>query len=199
MGEFRANFRGRLSGDIWQYGMVFQSDEDIEGLASRLASQKTSMLTATLRGHMATTTVYDDVYVSELATGTGAVLNTAQAPIGVAGTVASGSLPPQCSIAVGILPVTGTARGRFYLPPFTPATLSPTGRFSSAIQTQWADALQGFFSALGGATSPARLGIWRVGPQSFFAARGIQIGDVFDTQRRRRNKLIETRLDRMVL
>jgi hypothetical protein len=199
MAFFRTNYRGRLPGDIWQFGFVMQSDEGIDGLADRMGSQMVSTLTATIRGYFGTGVVFDDVYVSEIAEGSGTVLNTAVQAVNVAGTVGSAVLPPQTSVAVSILPLAGTQRGRFYLPPMAPVVLGTNGRITSAVQTALADAFQGFFSALGSAGAPARLGIWRTSGQSFAAARGIQVGDVIDTQRRRRNKLIESRVDRLVL
>jgi len=44
-----------------------------------------------------------------------------------------------------------------------------------------------------------RLGIWRSTTNAFVASKGISIGNVWDTQRRRRNKILESRTSFLVL
>jgi hypothetical protein len=48
-------------------------------------------------------------------------------------------------------------------------------------------------------SAPSRLGIWRTGANTFVGSKGISVGDVIDTQRRRRNKAIESRNTYLVL
>lgn len=199
MADFRTTLRGKLPGDVWQFGFVLSSDEGIQGVADAVAAQMQAYLSTTIKAQYPGSVSFDSVYVSELATGTGTVLNTAEAAIGIAGTSAQAALPPQVSLCVSVLPVNGTSRGRFYLPPMVTGQLATSGRVSATTTQQQADAWQGFFSALGQLSAPCRLGIWRTSSQSFAAARGISIGDVLDTQRRRRNKLIEARVERNVL
>lgn len=199
MSEFRISTRGRLPGDIWQFGFMLQYDGFASDLANTVASQWQAMLTPSLQADMNTGVIWDSVVASQLTTGSGVVVESAEAPIGRAGTASVGMMPPQCSVCVTILGIGTTTKGRFYLPPFNQGCLTSAGRLATSKRDAWADALDGFFGGLGGASSPARLGIWRTSSQSFIGAQGISIGDVIDTQRRRRNKLIEARTERFTL
>lgn len=199
MAYFRATFRGKVPSDVFQFGMVLQSDDGIQNLADDVAGQFVTAYGTTQRADFATTVTFDDVYVSEITQGTGTVVDTAVATIGTAGTAATSCMPPQVSMCVSILPVTGTVRGRFYLPPMVGGVLNINGRTSSTVVARHADAWQALLNALGSLSGPARLGIWRTGSNTFVGSKGISIGDVFDTQRRRRNKALEVRTTRLVL
>lgn len=196
---YRATFRGKLPSDVWQFGFVLQSDDFIQEVANDVAGQFITSYGTTQRADFPNTVTFDDVLVSEITQGSGAVVDSAVATVGTAGTAATACMPPQCALVVSVLPVNGTARGRFYLPPMVPGLLNLNGRVSSTGRDRHADAWQSFFAALGGMSAPSRLGIWRTAGQQFAASKGISVGDVIDTQRRRRNKAIEQRVTRLVL
>ena len=81
----------------------------------------------------------------------------------------------------------------------TQNALDPSGTFPISNRDTTATALQTLVQTLGSRSSPARLGIWRQKTGSFVGSKGISIGNVWDTQRRRRNKLIESRITKLVL
>ena len=195
----RVTVRGKVPGDIFQFGMVFEHDGFIQELADDFVAAFAAAYDAPLRADFNTGVTFDDVLVSELQVGSGTVVDTASAVIGLAGTAVVNMMPPQCSLCVTILPVSGTTKGRFYLPPMNTGVQTATGRCSTVKVTAHADAWHELLTSLAGETSPARLGIWRTGPDTYLGSKGISIGDVFDTQRRRRNKLIEVRQQRLVL
>jgi hypothetical protein len=199
MAYFRATFRGKVPSDVYQFGFILQSDDGIQNIADDVAGAFITAYGTTQRADFPSTVTFDDVYVSEVSQGTGVVVDTAAATIGTAGTAATNCLPPQCAMVVSVLPVTGTVRGRYYLPPFNSGVLNLQGRMSSTARDRHGAAWQAFFNALGAMSAPSRLGIWRTGANTFVGSKGISVGDVIDTQRRRRNKAIESRNTYLVL
>lgn len=199
MAFFRATIRGKVPGDIYQFGFCLQHDSDISGLAGMVAGAFTTAYGTTQRADFNTGVTFDDVLVQELSEGTGAVVDAAVDSIGTAGTATVGMLSPQTSMCVSVLPVSGIVRGRFYLPPMNQGTTSAAGRIGSSAVTRHGTALQAMFNDLGADSEPARLGIWRSTANQFQGSKGISIGDAWDTQRRRRNKLVESRSEFLVL
>jgi len=100
-------------------------------------------------------------------------------------------LPFQCATVVSLLTASATrhGRGRFYLPPLAVDTLT-NGRINGATTTILDTAWTAFFDSLNtdGLTPVVRN---RTGHVST-TVTSARIGDVIDTQRRRRNKLTET-------
>jgi hypothetical protein len=192
MGFRRCTVRGRLTGDIWQFGFVLQSDEDLQIMADAVADAVDGYLTTCL-GDYPSSVVWDDVVAAELETGTGRVTETTTAALSVASTGSQAAWPGQVATCVSIAPITGTTHGRFYLPPMGTGQIDSTGALGSTIRTKHVNALKTLFDTMSARTSPARLGIWRTTSQSFIGARAVSIGSVLDTQRRRRNKRIESR------
>jgi len=85
-----------------------------------------------------------------------------------------------------------------YLPPTTTATLTSAGRFTSTELGVLADAVEDYFDAMTTAghasvVTSAVGGVW-----TDYPLVSIRIGNVFDTQRSRRNSLAETYVVRTV-
>lgn len=107
--------------------------------------------------------------------------------------VATGQmLPFQCATSISWRTAVATraGRGRIYLPPLAASTLA-TGRLSSAAATTIATAAGQLVSALDG----GGLALILFGRETHTQTpvTGGDVGDVIDTQRRRRNKLVEVR------
>ena len=198
MAERRAIIRGRTASDVWMMSFALQSDEDLQLMTDAVKSAFDTYVTARV-ADFHTSVKFDDVVCQELESGTGRVTDTAASVLTRAGSAAVTSLPPQNTLCVTVLPVAGVVTGRFYLPPMTSNALASDGRASITVRDNHATSLQTFFATLGARSSPARLGIWRSKTGSFVGSKGISVGDVFDTQRRRRNKLIESRITKLVL
>lgn len=192
MGFRRCTVRGRLVGDVWQFGFVLQSDEQLSIMADALGDAIDAYMTARSADYP-DDILWDDVVCSELETGTGRVTDVAASPLTVSGTGVQTPLPMQCTACVSILPITGTSTGRFYLPPFGTSQLDANGSLSSTIRTNHTASLKTLFDTMSARSSPARLGIWKTTTNSFVGAARISMGSVVDTQRRRRNKRVETR------
>lgn len=111
--------------------------------------------------------------------------------LALTGVAAGEMLPFQCATVVSLLTASATrhGRGRFYLPPLAASVLDG-GRISAATLTVLDTAWTAFFDSLNtdGVTPVVRN---RTGHVST-TVTSARIGDVIDTQRRRRNKLTET-------
>lgn len=106
-----------------------------------------------------------------------------------AGTGTTQMLPPQCSAGVTWLTASDTksGRGRNYLPPMDAATLA-AGRISGAAVTILSAAVTGMMHSLTFADSTPI--VFSTKSHTVTPITGIRVGDVFDTQRRRRDKLV---------
>lgn len=110
--------------------------------------------------------------------------------LALTGTDAGEMLPFQCATVISLLTASATrhGRGRFYLPPLAVSTLD-TGRTSAAAITTLDTAWTAFFDSLNtdGVNPVVRN---RTGHVST-PVTSARVGNVIDTQRRRRNKLVE--------
>jgi len=120
-------------------------------------------------------------------------------------------LPNQCAITVSLLTARAgrSYRGRVYLPALTVGALSTTGRLSADVQGFAVDFVHAMIGALNGTFTPT--GVvppvpatrYRIAIESKTSGQPpapvtlVRCGDVIDTQRRRRDKLSETYLNRL--
>lgn len=111
----------------------------------------------------------------------------------VVGTGAGNMFPHEVAVCVSLKTATAgrSGRGRLYLPPPRVGTGSAVGRLNGSTPSEWAAILAGFLtndpdndltSIVASKTTNALHPVTEVG-----------IGDVFDSQRRRRNELVEIR------
>lgn len=117
----------------------------------------------------------------------------ADVAVNAAGTATGSSLPPQCAVVISLRTAIAnrTGRGRFYLPATSVDALD-AGRISAAAQTTIANAMTRLFAELDAAA---------ITPVIYSRTRHVtttitdaNVGDVYDTQRRRRNQLNEQRV-----
>lgn len=108
------------------------------------------------------------------------------------GAAAGEMLPFQCATSVSFTTqlATRAGRGRFYLPPLVATTLG-AGRITTATAEGIAAAVNGLWAGLAGAG--LAINLYSRGAKTLTPVTGGSVGDVIDTQRRRRNKLIEAR------
>jgi hypothetical protein len=108
------------------------------------------------------------------------------------GTSASASVSAQVSVGVSLRTATPTraGRGRMYLLPFATNAFA-AGRLTTAAQTATVGGVRGFLDAMtSGSLTPV---IYSRTAHTTLTVVSFDIGDVPDTQRRRRNKMIENR------
>lgn len=146
----------------------------------------------TVKSHISDQVGVDDVFVAELDDVTGRQVTKVMTAAAHAGTNTDEPLPPQVAVAVSLRTALATkaGRGRFYLPPLaTGATLG------GEIITAAVEAIvAGAQTALTGmATAGFPCVVYHRDLRSGDVVNRIDVGTVFDTQRRRRNKLVESR------
>lgn len=140
-------------------------------------------------------TVADDALVDEL---DGAMVHNVQqgvTTINLAGTGAGEPLPPNVAVVgskMSDVP-TRSGRGRCYFPPPTVDSMN-SGKMATASRDIFAVGFNNFMANLsaagGGAFTPVIAHPSFI-PSAFTEFHQVKVGDVFDTQRRRRDKLKE--------
>lgn len=138
-------------------------------------------------------TTVDDLVTTELSPTTGKNVAQAVTAPALAGTGSGAALPPQTAICVSLrtsLP-TRAGRGRFFLPAPIVAE-SSSGRLNATAQGQVLAAVTGMLQFLGTNLYPAV--IYHRDDRTTTLVTSTDVGDVFDTIRRRRDKLIEARM-----
>lgn len=148
----------------------------------------------TFKSHFTADTSFGAAKVSEVGVADGKVITSSLAGTAFAGTSISPPLPPQvavvCSINTAIL--SRTTRGRFYLPAPDTSSVTTTGRITSGTQTALLESLSEAFVDMAG--QGLALCVYSRKERSVQAATTIDVGDVFDTMRTRRDKLVELRV-----
>lgn len=200
MAFYRGTVKGHLEGgEIFNFTMHFSGTTgQAATMASELADAVTLLWSGTNSPAGNITALYptaigvDSVVVDELSS---AGLNVQQGreTLALTGTGTDEPLPPQNSVVVSLRSNTPTraGRGRFYLPSPVVTTVIDQ-RLDSAAQD---DILNGALAMLnhmkGLGATPV---VYHRGSSTVTPVVSIDVGDVFDTQRRRRNKLVETRV-----
>jgi len=200
MAFYRGTVKGHLEGgEIFNFTIHFSgvTGQAATG-ATELADAVTLMWSGTNTPAGNITALYpaaigvDGVVFDELGD-TGRNVEQGRASLALVGTGTDEPLPPQCAMVVSLRSNTPTraGRGRFFLPSPVVTTVVDQ-RLDSAAQT---DVLNGALAMLNHMNG---LGLTPVVHHRFdptvTEVVSIDVGDVFDTQRRRRNKLVETRV-----
>jgi hypothetical protein len=197
---YRGTVKGHLEGgEIFNFSMHFSgvTGQAATG-ATELADAVTLMWSGTNSPAGNITALYpasigvDGVTFDELDS-SGHNVQQGRAALSLVGTGTDEPLPPQCAVVVSLRSNTPTraGRGRFYLPsPVTTTVIDQ--RLDSAAQ---GDILHGALAMLnhmkGLSLTPV---VFHRFDSTVTGVVTIDVGDVFDTQRRRRNKLVETRV-----
>jgi len=136
-------------------------------------------------------TTVDELETTELSALTGKNVSQATSSPALAGTGSGAALPPQVAVCVSLrtaLP-TRAGRGRFFLPaPIV--TVSSAGRIGSTPRGQILAAAEGMLQSLSDSGYPAV--VYHRNDLTTTSVTTVKVGDVFDTIRRRRDKLIES-------
>jgi len=193
---YRVDFQGTIYGiETFQHGLHFSSSDSAAGLASDVDAAWTTVLgSTTFNTYFTTGIVWSLVNVSELgATPAAPIVTSAQATLGVAGASSDAGLPAQCSPCVSLTTaIAGSrARGRMFLPPPDTSVLTTAGRLASTPRTEILTTLDTFFGTMSGNGATAVVVSAVGGVYTTYNVDTIRLGDVMDTQRRRRNSIAE--------
>lgn len=200
MAIFRHLLSGTSPGEIWSFSLHTDSALTVDAAHSAWTTAVSDYWTtgapalaaffnANIEGTQTSTALLSGT--------TGNQVSRRISAVSLPGTNPTAMLPFQIATVVSLRSdlATRAGRGRYYLPPLTTAQVT-AGRLAAADQATIADRSQTFFGAMNSAgLTPV---IW--GRQTLVATviNSIDVGDVFDTQRRRRNSLIESRESRAV-
>jgi hypothetical protein len=193
------------SGEQFDYGFwvantggvdISQTDATAAGNAwnTSLAAQ------ATFRALFTTTTQFSSTKASIYNTATGTIISSAPGGIQFTGSATSQPLPPQISTCVTLrTQFAGRSfRGRFYLPPGITANMQSNGRMLGTTITGLLTNLNTAALAMQSAVPNCSIGVYSRALHAWNKGTFFDIGDVFDTQRRRRDKLVESRQTALV-
>lgn len=132
--------------------------------------------------------------VSEINEATGAVITSMAAGTAFSGTGIDSPLPPQVAVCVSVNTaiISARTRGRFYLPAPMVNQVTAAGRLSSGCQTAILEAMSAAFVIMN--TNTLTLGVYSRTGRNIEPTTTIDVGDVYDTVRTRRDKLVELRV-----
>lgn len=203
MAFYTVVFRGQCGpGDIWNMGHSVTSDDDAAGVGGAVTVAAALLFPASPARHNDTVTVAG-VRITERNVVTGVPASAADASFTFTGAGAAGNaLPSEVSIVLSQRTALVSRRGRMYTPPTVIGVLTSDGRLAAAQRDIWADAFQDYMQSLLAATPTVVPVVWKRPVAGAGGASSpvtsIDVGDVFDAQRRRRNKLVEARASRTI-
>jgi hypothetical protein len=207
MAQFYCTVRGTISPGTWaeifQHSIAVTSTlsqsavADAVELSFRNAFGTTSTKLASIISNSVTYTEVTAAQIIRLdGTPPDALMAATHKPFSpqLVGGNSGGLLPPQNSVAIslvgGVKPNGAPYKGRFYLPPITPAAVTSAGLLVSANKatlTSWAAEWLNALRAAG--CDPA---VWSRSNSTLSSVGQIRVGDKVDTIRSRRNKGVET-------
>jgi hypothetical protein len=201
----RVTYSGTLaSGEIFAHGLWMTvntgaTDADVTAaaelwLTTFLATPASSVGASSVQHLFDPTVVWTRVSTREYNPATGLpTFPPVDAAITIAG-LGSSSLPFQCSLAITLW--NGRTMGkrkynRFFPPPFESSVLASSGRVFSGLPGDLALAVVAGQAAIQALTPPASLVYYGHRDLAMHSLAETHVGDVIDTQRRRRNALVE--------
>lgn len=145
-----------------------------------------------IKQNIPTTTSIVNSSATEIDPLTGRNLGQTQTAEALVGTDATGPVPPQCAVVVSLRTAlfNKSGRGRFYLPALSTDKVT-AGRITGTVVTQIVTASQKMVQSLNGAGYTVC--VYHRATKTHDNVVSVNVGDVFDTQRRRRDKLVEAR------
>jgi sulfite reductase beta subunit-like hemoprotein len=191
MALFRHVLSGQTPGEVWSFTLHTEGNLSAGDANDALAAAITAAYTngfATITPPEVTTTAASTATINEATDGQ---VTRVEVVLALAGTAAEEMLPYQCATCITLVTASATrhGRGRFYLPPLAAGVLD-AGRLSAAAVSNLDVSFTAFFDQL--ATSGLTVVVRNRTGHISTPVTEARVGDVIDTQRRRRNKLDET-------
>lgn len=146
-----------------------------------------------LEDHLATTVGLDAVTTIEINPATGTQISRIDGAVSRPGVSVSNTLPGDVCLVASLRTATPTisGRGRFYLPPLTVADVDTTGRVAADLVTDLVAALGAAWTGYNSASD--RPVVYSRTQRVTRNITSFNVGDLFDTQRGREDRLVETR------
>lgn len=192
MALYRHTARGTTPGESWSFGVYTTGDGSLQSAQDAFTDAIAAMWTGNLDAVMTPDVVVTELSTASIASASGTQLLRVTDDVSLPGVATGEMLPFQCATSVSWTAdlATRAGRGRIYLPPLAASSLDG-GRVSSDAVVVIADAANALWAGLD--TGGLALVLYGRTTHTTNAVTGGNVGDVIDTQRRRRNKLIEAR------
>lgn len=192
MAVFRHVMLGTTPGEEWSCTLHTAGTGSLASAQTAWSSAVGALWTGELDAIVTADVVVTEVSTASLNETTGAQISRLLDDVSLPGVAAGEMLPFQCASVISWRTALATraGRGRMYLPPLAVSTVD-TGRLSAAAVTAVVNAATAFVNSLDGSGLNPILFSRTTFAQT--AITGGDVGNVIDTQRRRRNKLIEAR------
>jgi len=196
MTTYRLTALGTLPGEVFNFGLHVTGAAGSAGAAQTAwAAALTSAWTDAVDGWNTLFSASVEIVAcraSELDPLTGKQIDAAEGVLALVGTNAGQQLPNEvaCAVTTRCASITRKNRGRFFLPPPAVGELSG-GRFTGAFTSRTANAAAILVNSLQGAAFNP---VIHHPDQTTNLITEVDVGDVPDAQRRRRDKLVEVRV-----
>lgn len=166
-----------------------------DGIIAANAYQASLMGSTAWKALFSTTTQFGLPRISEVDVATGQILSTHSGTGTYAGTAITNALPPQLSPCVSLRTARSGAsyRGRYFVPAPNVNCVDAVGRIVTARVTDILTAVSVAHAAAIGATVSGVVVIYSRTHRLTTVVNSLDVGNVWDTQRRRRDKLVEVR------
>jgi len=192
MALFHHTFSGTTPGETWSFNIHTTSAGTLASAQAGAVAAANALWTGQLDDFISADVLMTEVSTASLNEATDQQISRLADDVNLPGVSAGQSLPFQCALAVSWRTdfATRAGRGRIYLPPISVSNMA-AGRVGNSSVTGIVAAVNAFWGALD--TAGLALVIRSKSTHTSVAVTGGNVGNVIDTQRRRRNKLIEIR------
>lgn len=192
MALFHHTFSGTTPGETWSFNVHTSGAGTLAAAQAGAVAAATALWTGALDDFVSTDVLMTEVSTASIDEATDRQISRLADDVNLPGVSAGQSLPFQCALGVSWKTdlATRAGRGRIYLPPISVSNMA-AGRVGASSVTGIVAAVNAFWGALD--TAGLALVIRHKAIHSSTTVTGGNVGNVIDTQRRRRNKLVEVR------
>lgn len=200
MAIFRHVASGTLPGETFTFTLHTDSTQEIDAAQSAWTAAVTALWeggTPELNTIIADTVSITQTSTALLSGSTGAQVTRRITAVNLQGTSEAEMLPFQVAEVISLRTdlATRSGRGRFYLPPLVTTSMD-SGRMAASSQLILLDAASSMMSTLN--TAMLEPVVYSRSTLAGTPITSIDVGDVYDTQRRRRDQLVEVRMSEAV-
>ena len=194
MALYRHRLEGTFPGEQWSFGVYTDSNLSVTAMHSQWMTGITNFW-GTATALFCTDVQTTRATTVELDPATGRQLTGAESTRTDAGTSTATCLPFQCAPVVSLRTATlsRAGRGSFYAPSLAVDQVD-AGRMTTTARDTLADAAEDLLTGL--TSAGGTVVIYHRASGTTTPVISLDVGDVIDTQRRRRNQLIEARTSR---
>ena len=198
MSVYLVRFAGALpGGEVWSSGVHLGGAGDVNDVISVASDMSDALWGATgadaVRAYYPSSVTLTSIVVYELSTSTGKATARAEATASHVGSAVGVPLPQEVAVCCTLRSVQPgpSGRGRMYLPSPVTDSVTAGARLDSTTRDGFANAVA---DALGVAVAASHPPILFSPGNADREIVSVDVGDVFDAQRRRRDKLVEARV-----